>query len=86
MGHTYIFLWFFCKTLILTATLDVRALARLADFPNPPLPFSESIKPPGAALGWEKCPRFAEGPLSMSSEQPHATWDAAAGGGAQPHA
>lgn len=84
--RTHFFLWFFCKTLILTATLRARAQARLADFLNSLPLVTERTEPPGAAPGWEKHPIFAEGPLAASSEHPHAMWDAAAGGGAQPHA
>lgn len=83
--RTHFFLWFFCKTLILTATLRARAQARLADFLNSPLPVSKRTEPPGAAPRWEKHPLFAEGALAVSSEHPHAMRDAAAGGGAQPH-
>lgn len=83
-GTTHFFLQFFCKTPILP--LGMRAQARLADFLNPLLPVSESTKPRGAAPGWEKHPIFAEGSLTVSSEHPRAVWDAAVGGGAQPHA
>lgn len=68
------------------AALGARALAGLADFLRPLLPVSEHTEPPRAAQGWQKCPIFTEGSLALSSDRPHAVWDAAVGGGAQPWA
>lgn len=56
----------------------------LAGFPSPLLPVSGHTEPRRAAQGWQKCPIFTEGSLTLSSDCPQAVWDAAEGGGTQP--